>query len=133
MRNETEVICRKDAATKALQWFRGKNYDVEDELITMMDTIKEAKQHKGTLGDLMSSRGTVKALIVALGTMIFQQTSGVNAVIFYSGKIFQNSGCSLSATNASIIIGVVQVSTQFLKRQRTIQWMDAVHCKFKEV
>jgi SP family facilitated glucose transporter-like MFS transporter 8 len=106
---------------------------VEDELIKMMDTIREAEQNKGTLGDLMSSRGTVKALIVALGIMTFQQTSGVNAVIFYSGKIFENSGCSLSATNASIIIGVVQVSTPFLNGQlRTIQRTEAIHCKSKE-
>lgn len=100
---------RKDAARKALQWFRGQDYDVDDELTKMMDTLKEAEQHKGTLGDLMSSRGTVLALIVALGLMTFQQMSGVNAVIFYSGKIFETSGSSLSATAASIVIGVVQV------------------------
>jgi hypothetical protein len=84
---------------------------VDDELTKMMDTLKEAEQNKGTLGDLMSSRGTVRALIVALGIMAFQQMSGVNAVIFYSGKIFETSGSSLSATAASIVIGVVQVHT----------------------
>jgi SP family facilitated glucose transporter-like MFS transporter 8 len=93
---------------------------VEDEMIKMLDTIKEAEQSKGTLGDLMSSRGTVKALIVALGLMTFQQTSGVNAVIFYSGKIFQNSGCSLSAVTASIIIGVFQVHVSSSNNQLTI-------------
>lgn len=100
---------RKDAAKKALQWFRGRDYDVEDELTKMEDTIQEAEQKKGTLGDLMSSRGTVMALIIALGLMTFQQLSGINAVIFYSGKIFESSTSSLSATTASIIIGVVQV------------------------
>jgi len=83
---------------------------VEDELTKMEDTIQEAEQNKGSLGDLMSSRGTVKALIIALGLMTFQQLSGINTVIFYSGKIFESSSSSLSATTASIIIGVVQVS-----------------------
>jgi SP family facilitated glucose transporter-like MFS transporter 8 len=78
----------------------------------MEDTIQEAEQKKGTLGDLMSSRGTVMALIIALGLMTFQQLSGINAVIFYSGKIFESSTSSLSATTASIIIGVVQVRKQ---------------------
>jgi SP family facilitated glucose transporter-like MFS transporter 8 len=106
-----DIFLRKDAARKALQWFRGQDYDVDDELTKMMDALKEAEENKGTLGDLMSSRGTVMALIVALGIMTFQQMSGVNAVIFYSGKIFETSGSSLSATAASIVIGVVQVHT----------------------
>ena len=84
---------------------------MEDELTKMQDTIREAEQNKGSLGDLMSSRRTVKALIIALGLMTFQQLSGINIVIFYSGKIFESSSSSLSATTASIIIGVVQVST----------------------
>ena len=83
---------------------------MEDELTKMQDTIQEAEQNEGSLGDLMSSRGTVKALIIALGIMTFQQLSGINIVIFYSGKIFQSSSSSLSTTTASIIIGVVQVS-----------------------
>jgi hypothetical protein len=106
-----DVFYRKDAARKALQWFRGQDYDVDDELTKMMDTLKEAERNKGNLGDLISSRGTVMALIVALGIMTFQQMSGVNAVIFYSGKIFEMSGSSLSATAASIVFGVVQVHT----------------------
>ena len=83
---------------------------MEDELTKMQDTIQEAEQNKGSLGDLMSSRGTVKALIIALGLMTFQQLSGINAVIFYTGNIFESSSSSLSSTTASIIIGVVQVS-----------------------
>jgi hypothetical protein len=106
-----DIFCRKDAARKALQWFRGRDYDVDDELTKMTDTLKEAEQNNGTLGDLLSSRGTVMALIVALGVMTFQQMSGVNAVIFYSGKIFETSGSSLSATAASIVFGVIQVHT----------------------
>jgi hypothetical protein len=65
-----------------LQWFRGREYDVADELTKMQDTIQEAEQNEGSLGDLMSSRGTVKALIIALGIMTFQQLSGINTVIF---------------------------------------------------
>jgi SP family facilitated glucose transporter-like MFS transporter 8 len=99
-----------------LQWFRGQDYDVEDELTKMLDTIQEAEQNQGTLTDLMSSRGTVKALIIALGIMTFQQMSGINVVIFYSGKIFENSGSFLSATAASIVIGTVQVGRGSLKQ-----------------
>ncbi|XP_069693151.1 facilitated trehalose transporter Tret1-like [Periplaneta americana] len=105
---------RKDDAKKALQWFRGKDYDVEDELTKMLDTIQEAERNKASLGDLLSSRGTVRALIVSLGLMTFQQMSGVNAVIFYSGKIFEASGSSMSPTTASIVIGIVQVLATYV-------------------
>jgi hypothetical protein len=47
----------------------------------MEDTIQEAEQNKGSLGDLMSARGTVKAIIIALGLMTFQQLTGINTVI----------------------------------------------------
>ena len=94
-----------------MQWFRGPEYEVEDELTKMQDTIQEAEHNKGSLGDLISSRGTVKALTIELGLMTFQQLSGINTVIFYSGKIFESSSSSLSATTASIIIGVAQVRT----------------------
>lgn len=105
---------RKDDAKRALQWFRGRGYDVEDELTKMQDTIQEAQRNKASLGDLLSSRGTVTALIVSLGLMTFQQMSGVNAVIFYSGKIFEASGSSMSPTTASIVIGVVQVLATYV-------------------
>jgi len=52
----------------------------------MQDTIQEAEHNKGSLGDLLSSRGTVEALIIELDFMKFQQLSGINTVIFYSGK-----------------------------------------------
>ena len=103
------VIYRKEEARRALQWFRGKQYDVDDELTKALDTIHKEEQNKTTLGDMLSSRGTVRALIVSVGLMAFQQFSGINAVIFYSGKIFEASGSAMSATTSSIVIGIVQV------------------------
>ncbi|KAJ9581436.1 hypothetical protein L9F63_023368 [Diploptera punctata] len=100
---------RKEEARRALQWFRGKRYDVQDELTRAIDAIQKQGEQKASLGDLLSSRGTVRALIVSIGLMTFQQFSGVNAVIFYSGKIFQASGSAMSATTSSIVIGIVQV------------------------
>ena len=82
---------------------------MDDELTKALDIIQNEAQHKATLADLLSSRGTVRALIVSIGLMTFQQFSGINAVIFYSGKIFESSGSAISATTSSVVIGVVQV------------------------
>ena len=43
------------------------------------------------------------------GLMFFQQLSGVNILIFYAKKIFDDAGSILNSSTSSVIIGVVQV------------------------
>lgn len=97
-------------ARKSLQWLRGKSYDIEDELRSIRDGIREANANKGSLSDIMKNKATSKALIITLGLMVFQQLSGINAVLFYAGNIFQESGSNLSPSLCAILVGIVQVS-----------------------
>lgn len=97
-------------ARKSLQWFRGQSYDVEDELRQIRDGILAANANKGSISDIMKNKATSRALIITLGLMVFQQLSGINAVLFYAGKIFQESGSTLSPSLCAILIGIVQVS-----------------------
>lgn len=48
------------------------------------------------------------ALICSLGLMLFQQFSGINAVIFYTNNIFRSAGSDIDPVIATIIVGVVQ-------------------------
>lgn len=41
--------------------------------------------------------------------MFFQQLSGVNTLIFYAKKIFEDAGSFVSPTTSSVIVGAVQV------------------------
>lgn len=50
-----------------------------------------------------------KAIFCSLGLMLFQQMSGVNAVIFYQLKIFSDAGSTLDPKVAAIITGLVLV------------------------
>lgn len=100
---------RKEDARKALKWFRGDNFDVEDELTRMQDTMQTSQRNQEPVFALLKARGISRALNVSLGLMIFQQLSGINAVIFYSGKIFDSVGGKLAPNMAAIVIGVVQV------------------------
>lgn len=43
------------------------------------------------------------------GLMFFQQLSGVNTLIFYAKRIFDDSGSTLNSSTSSVIVGVVQV------------------------
>ncbi|XP_076265652.1 facilitated trehalose transporter Tret1-like [Rhynchophorus ferrugineus] len=97
------------AANKSLRWFRGEDYDVEDELVKIIDDLEEAKRNKTKFSDFIHCKVTVKGLIVCFGLMILQQLSGVNAVLFYANKIFTQGGGSMSPETSSILVGTVQV------------------------
>lgn len=73
-----------DEAEKNLKYFRGIDYNVTSELKQLQRDIEEAASKQAGLKDLVASRANRKALVSALGLMLFQQLSGVNAVIFYT-------------------------------------------------
>ncbi|XP_026277966.1 facilitated trehalose transporter Tret1-2 homolog [Frankliniella occidentalis] len=52
---------------------------------------------------------TGKAFFIVMGLMTFMQLSGIDAVIFYLGEIFEDAGSTMSPLNASIVVGAVQV------------------------
>ncbi|KAF4533282.1 hypothetical protein B566_EDAN010517 [Ephemera danica] len=104
---------RKRAAKSSLQWLRGEDCHIEKELFLMQSAIQKAEAntvgYKEALKVLVTEYATRKALFIAFGLMIFQQLSGINAVIFYSGGIFSAAGGAISPAIASLIIGLVQV------------------------
>lgn len=105
---------RNEDAKKALLYYRGSSYNISKELQDLDRDISESTQTKVSIRDLISSKGTRRALIIALGVMIFQQLSGINAVIFYSGDIFKAAGSTLDPKVATIIVGVVQVVVTYI-------------------
>lgn len=64
---------------------------------------------KSSIFDLIRSPATRRAMLATLGSMFFQQMSGINAVIFYTTTIFEESGSSIPADVASIVVALVQV------------------------
>lgn len=70
--------------------------------------------------DVLTSSPVVKPLAISLSIMLFQQTTGINAIIFYTVSIFQTAGSSMDGTYATIIVGAVQliftVASGFLVR-----------------
>jgi len=57
----------------------------------------------------MFSPGIYKPLLVSAFLMIFQQFSGINAVIFYTGDIFVKAGFGMSPAIPTVIVGAVLV------------------------
>jgi len=102
-------------ASQALCWFRKKtsSQEVEDDLKIIETSVNDAKAQKSKFSDLFISYNLRPALIM-LGLMLFQQLSGINAVIFYTVDIFESAGSSLDSNVSSIIVGVVQVAATLL-------------------
>ena len=60
------------------------------------------------LKDLMTGP-VLKPFGISLGIMIFQQTSGVSAIIFHTVATFRQAGSNLDSHYATIIVGFVQL------------------------
>ncbi|XP_042206691.1 facilitated trehalose transporter Tret1-like isoform X4 [Homarus americanus] len=96
-------------AREALQYFRGKNYNIEAEMKLMRKTQDDAQQNKASLRDLKTPY-ILKPLLISCTLMVFQQLSGINAVLFNLDKIFKGSGSTLATDIGPIIVGAVLVS-----------------------
>jgi len=53
----------------------------------------------------------LKGLLIAVLLQVFQQWTGINAILFYSTSIFEDTGSGLSGSDATLIIGVTQVTS----------------------
>lgn len=57
----------------------------------------------------MANKVNRKSLLIGIGCMFFQQISGINAIIFYMGYIFNKIGSSITTNTSVIAVGIVQV------------------------
>ncbi|KAL4702957.1 hypothetical protein ACJJTC_008735 [Scirpophaga incertulas] len=104
---------RNDEARKALQWLRGKDTKIDNEMRDIALTDAEVESDDSSIKDLFS-RKYMKSILISLGLMTFQQLSGINAVIFYTVSIFQMSGSAVDENLSTIIVGIVNFVSTFI-------------------
>ncbi|XP_049877868.1 facilitated trehalose transporter Tret1-like [Pectinophora gossypiella] len=105
---------RPEDAAKALQWLRGKQYNIEKEMRDLTKSQTESDLKGGNVFNTLFSKKYAPAVLISLGLMLFQQLSGINAVIFYAAKIFKGAGGSIDANLSSVIIGIVNFISTFI-------------------
>ncbi|KAH8239910.1 hypothetical protein KR032_009185 [Drosophila birchii] len=105
---------RSEGAIKSIQWLRGKDYDYEPELAELRETDREIRENKVNVWAALNRPVTRKALAISLGLMFFQQVCGINAVIFYSSRIFKEANTGIGPRWATILIGIMQVVATFV-------------------
>lgn len=91
-----------------MKWFWGRQCDTQTALANIQSEL-DAQSGDAKFSDLFTVRANLMALIISLALMLFQQFSGINAVIFYAQSIFEAAGSTLDPAICTIIVGVVQV------------------------
>ncbi len=102
---------REEEARRVLGLVRESGVDRE-----IADVREElAREGSGTWGDLLG-RDARPALVVGIGLAVFQQITGINAVIYYAPQIFQSAGFSSDtvALAATTGIGAINVAATFI-------------------
>ncbi|XP_022231814.2 facilitated trehalose transporter Tret1-2 homolog [Drosophila obscura] len=103
---------RNEDTAKALQWLRGKDADISQELKEILDeSQKQNDQPKINIMTALRRPITRKGLGISVLLQIFQQWTGINAILFYSTSIFEDVGAGLTGTMSTILIGVTQVTS----------------------
>nr|CAI5845155.1 unnamed protein product [Callosobruchus analis] len=115
---ETPVYYMKnnkpDEARSALQRLRGSEYNCDKEIQDIKASLEQSTETSVSLTDALKMKASKRACLICFGLMMFQQLSGVNAVIFFTGNIFESAGSTLPSSTATIIVGIVQVIATFL-------------------
>lgn len=92
----------------ALKKIRGVS-DVDVEYEEVVATCEQAKQCKHAFRDL-SKPASIPPLIIAIMLQIFQQFTGINAIMFYAPVLFQTMGFKSSGSLLSAVItGLINV------------------------
>lgn len=98
------------AAQRALTWLRDST-NVQDEMGEMRNEAEAGKLVPSvSLREIVSNPTLRIPLVISMMMMLAQQFSGINAVIFFSTKIYQSAGLSdEAALNATIAMGTMNV------------------------
>jgi len=97
-------------AIESLRWFRNKqsSQDVDAEFKLIEASVNEVLSTKTKVSDLKLP-WNLRPTIILMALMLFQQFSGINAVIFYTQKIFESAKSEMDPLDASILVAGVQV------------------------
>lgn len=93
-------------ALAVLAWLRGPEVDHDWECSQIEESCN-TQDTKFSLSELKDS-AVYKPFLIGIFLMLFQQLSGINAVMFYAETIFEQANFKHSS-EGSVIVGVVQV------------------------
>ncbi|XP_068706504.1 solute carrier family 2, facilitated glucose transporter member 8-like isoform X1 [Montipora foliosa] len=100
---------KEKRAEKTLKWLRGRDSNIQEEIEEIKESLisAEGKKQRMTFKDF-TKPSLLRPFLISMTLHLFQQTTGVNAVMFYCATIFETAGFAENSTMVSILIGVIQ-------------------------
>jgi sugar porter (SP) family MFS transporter len=108
-------VGRRDDAIKALEKVR-PDVDANAEITEIEKAAQEDDANKATWAEVFSKK-LRKPLMIGIGLAVFQQITGINAIIYYANKIFAQAGFATPQDQAAATtwaIGGVNVLATFI-------------------
>ena len=108
-------VGRRDDAIKALKKVR-PDVDANAEITEIEKAAQEDDANKATWAEVFSKK-LRKPLMIGIGLAVFQQITGINAIIYYANKIFAQAGFATPQDQAAATtwaIGGVNVLATFI-------------------
>lgn len=102
---------KEHEAEESLQWFRGPESDIRQELATIRTNILASKLYGGNtskLKNLLSKRLT-RPVLITCGLMFFQRFTGANLFNFYAVKMFKKTFRTMNPHGGAIATSVAQL------------------------
>ena len=94
-------------------WFNGETEENVEKFSELKSNQKWDSLHSQSMSLISMLREDARPILMCIMMMVFQQLSGINAVMFYSVSIFSSSG-SWSPHISTIILGVVNIFATIL-------------------
>jgi sugar porter (SP) family MFS transporter len=104
---------RADAAREAAKVQPGIDVDAH---LALIDAAIKQDTHKASWAEIFSPQWR-RPLLIALGLAVFQQITGINAIIYYANQIFASAGFATEVSRTTVTlwaIGGVNVLSTFI-------------------
>ncbi|XP_015924129.1 facilitated trehalose transporter Tret1 [Parasteatoda tepidariorum] len=98
---------RSTEAIRGLKFLKGKQCNIEKELIDILGSI-QYKEERIALRDFLDSK-FFKPAFISLALMFFQQACGIGPLLAYTVEIFQTSRSSIDPSIAAAMVALVEV------------------------
>ncbi|XP_072383734.1 facilitated trehalose transporter Tret1-like [Diabrotica undecimpunctata] len=103
-----------DKAEVALQNLGRTAEVIKKDVMEMQTEYENKEDDKINVMEMLSSKALLKGTVASVGLLVFQQLSGINAIMFYSQTIFETAGSTIPPHICTIILVGVQFVSSFI-------------------
>lgn len=103
---------KEEEAAKSLQWLRGPDADIRQELATIRTNILASKHyHDGRTGrfKVLLSKRLTRPVLITCGLMFFQRFTGAHVFNFYAVPMFKKTFRTMNPHGGAITTSFVQL------------------------